>query len=75
MIHIDRLRTPQDLVRRIDTLFTLSAAKIRNLETTWEPGSGAPVFTVNGRYTARGWTEWTEGFQYGACAPAVRRHR
>ncbi len=66
MIHIDRLRTPQDLVRRIDTLFTLSAHKIRDLETTWEPGSGAPVFTVNGRYTARGWTEWTEGFQYGA---------
>ena len=66
MIHIDRLRTPQDLVRRIDTLFTLSADKIRDLETTWESGSGAPVFTVNGRYTARGWTEWTEGFQYGA---------
>ena len=66
MIHIDRLRTPQDLVRRIDTLFTLSAHKIRDLETTWEQGSGAPVFTVNGRYTARGWTEWTEGFQYGA---------
>ena len=28
--------------------------------------SGAPVFTVDGRYTARGWTEWTEGFVYGA---------
>jgi hypothetical protein len=66
MIHIDRLRTPEDLVRRIDTLFTLSADKIRDLESTWEPRSGAPVFTVNGRYTARGWTEWTEGFQYGA---------
>ena len=24
------------------------------------------MFTVNGRYTARGWTEWTEGFVYGA---------
>jgi hypothetical protein len=24
------------------------------------------VFTVDGRYTARGWTEWTQGFQYGS---------
>jgi hypothetical protein len=23
------------------------------------------VYTVNGRYTARGWTEWTQGFLYG----------
>ncbi len=26
---------------------------------------GAPVFTAGGRYTTRGWTQWTEGFQYG----------
>src|SRR5206468_428566 len=24
-----------------------------------------PVFTVKGRYTSRGWTEWTQGFQFG----------
>ena len=24
------------------------------------------MFTVDGRYTARGWTEWTQGFQYGS---------
>jgi hypothetical protein len=23
------------------------------------------VFTAGGRYTSRGWTDWTEGFQYG----------
>jgi hypothetical protein len=66
MIRIDRARTPQDLVPRIDRLFTLSAAKILSIERTSSPGNGAPVFTVNGRYTARGWTEWTEGFQYGS---------
>ena len=27
---------------------------------------GSPVFTVAGRYSTRGWTEWTEGFQYGS---------
>ena len=24
------------------------------------------VFTAAGRYTSRGWTEWTQGFQFGA---------
>jgi hypothetical protein len=26
-----------------------------------------PVFTIAGQYTSRGWTEWTQGFQFG-CA-------
>jgi unsaturated chondroitin disaccharide hydrolase len=66
MIHIDRTRTAKDLAPRVDRMFELSAAKIRSLEDSWRPGDGAPVFTVEGRYTARGWTEWTEGFQYGS---------
>ena len=66
MIRIDRTRTPADLVPKIDRLFTLSAGKIRSIEQASRPGDGAPVFTVEGRYTARGWTEWTEGFQYGS---------
>ena len=66
MIQIDRPRTPQDLVKKVDRLFDLSADKIQSLERSWTPSSGAPVFTVEGRYTARGWTEWTEGFQYGS---------
>ena len=24
------------------------------------------MFTVSGRYTSQGWTEWTQGFQYGS---------
>ncbi len=66
MIRIDRTRTPTDLVPKIDRLFALSAGKIRSIEQSSRPGDGAPVFTVEGRYTARGWTEWTEGFQYGS---------
>ena len=31
-----------------------------------DPPKGSPVFTVAGKYTARGWTEWTQGFQYGS---------
>jgi unsaturated chondroitin disaccharide hydrolase len=66
MIQIDRTRTPKDLLDKINKLFELSAAKIHSLEKSWNPANGAPVFTVQGRYTARGWTEWTEGFQYGS---------
>ena len=66
MIHIDRPRTPNDLLGAIDQFFELSAGKIQSLERSWTSSSGAPVFTVDGRYTARGWTEWTEGFQYGS---------
>lgn len=58
--------TPRQLRPRIQQLFELSAAKILSLERTWRPARGAPVFTVHGRYTTRGWTEWTQGFQYGS---------
>ena len=66
MIRIDRGRSPSDLVPAIDRLFALSANKIRSVESTWRPEQGAPVFTVAGRYQARGWTEWTQGFQFGS---------
>ena len=65
-IQIDRKRTPQDLLPKVERLFELSAQKIRSLEKSWNPADGAPVFTVAGRYQARGWTEWTQGFQFGA---------
>lgn len=59
---------PADLLPGLARMWDLSAAKIRSLEQTCPPGSGAPVFTVEGKYTARGWTEWTQGFQYGSSA-------
>lgn len=66
MISFDRRRTPADLQKNVDRLFELSAGKIRALDKSWLPSRGAPVFTVEGQYTQRGWTEWTEGFVYGA---------
>ena len=57
---------PQDLSAKLDRVWAASAEKIRSLEKTWDPGQGAPVFTVKGRYTAKGWTEWTQGFQFGS---------
>src|SRR6476659_7072804 len=66
MLQVDRRRTTQDLLPRIARVFELSAGKIQALEDTWRPEDGAPVFTVKGRYQARGWTEWTQGFQFGS---------
>jgi hypothetical protein len=58
--------TPERLLPKLRRLFDLSAVKIRSLEKTWDPAQGSPVCTVDGRYTSRGWTEWTQGFQFGA---------
>ena len=66
MIGLSRTRTARDLVPKIERLFEVSAAKIRALEDRWTPSDGAPVSTIEGRYAARGWTEWTQGFQFGA---------
>jgi hypothetical protein len=63
---IDRTRTPADLLPKVNRLFELSAPKIESLERSWRPEDGAPVFTVEGRYRTRGWTEWTQGFQFGS---------
>src|SRR5437764_4241048 len=66
MMHIDRERTAGDLLPAIERMFVLSAQKIRAIAETWRPEDGAPVFTAGGRYQSRGWTEWTQGFQFGS---------
>src|SRR6266498_176320 len=65
-MRIDRKLTSRKLVPKIERLFALSGRKILSLEKSWKPQDGAPVFTVKGKYTARGWTEWTQGFQFGS---------
>lgn len=66
MIQVRSDLTPASLGPKIVTLFEASAAKIHSLEAAWDPSQGAPVFTIDGKYTSRGWTEWTQGFQFGA---------
>ena len=58
--------TPAALAGKLHRLFDLSAQKIQSLQETWKPSQGSPVFTVDGRYTSRGWTEWTQGFHIGS---------
>jgi hypothetical protein len=66
MIRLDPDLTPEQLMPAVRRLWELSAAKIVAIERSRRPGEGAPVFTVEGRYTSRGWTDWTEGFQFGS---------
>ncbi len=55
-----------ELSQKLNTFFKLSGEKIKDIESNYDSSKGSPVFTVNGRYTTRGWTEWTEGFVYGS---------
>ena len=66
-MQIDMTVNAADLADAAGRVFEAAAGKVRAIAETSDPHSGAPVYTVAGRYTQRGWTEWTEGFQYG-CA-------
>jgi hypothetical protein len=66
-MNIDETIAPPQLQPQLDRLFTLAAQKVRLIDKTRDASQGAPVFTVEGKYTSKGWTEWTQGFQYG-CA-------
>src|SRR2546423_906134 len=66
MIKINMTIKPMDLVSKLKKFWELSAEKINLLERNYDVSKGSPVFTINGNYTTRGWTEWTQGFLYGS---------
>lgn len=66
MIKLAKQLTPADLLPKLARFWSRSAECIEAIEVSCPPGAASPVFTVDGRYTARGWTEWTQGFQYGS---------
>jgi unsaturated chondroitin disaccharide hydrolase len=66
MLTISDTITSEKLLPKISRLFDLSGSKIISIEKTWDSDRGTPVFTENGTYTSRGWTEWTQGFQFGS---------
>ena len=57
--------TPRDLLPAVKQTLQLAAEKNLRLDGRWKASDGAPVITVQGRYAARSWTQWTQGFQYG----------
>ncbi|RQW04669.1 glycosyl hydrolase, partial [candidate division KSB1 bacterium] len=66
MMKINYELQPHDLTAKIESVWRLSGDKILAIEKNYDVSQGSPVFTVKGQYTTRGWTEWTQGFQYGS---------
>lgn len=58
--------TVESLKEKLDRFWELSADKIYSIQNNYDSTQGSPVFTVAGKYSTRGWTEWTQGFQYGS---------
>ena len=55
-----------EVQKKLENFWKVSGQKILCIEDEFDTSQGAPVFTVNGKYASRGWTEWTQGFQYGS---------
>src|SRR6516164_5162685 len=66
MIDTRKQLTAASLLPKLRRVFDVSGPKIQSIEKTWSPAQGSPVCTVDGRYASRGWTEWTQGFQFGS---------
>jgi unsaturated chondroitin disaccharide hydrolase len=66
MINLDINADPVFLSGKLRDFWELSGQKINLIDKYYDETMGSPVFTVGGRYSTRGWTEWTQGFQYGS---------
>ncbi|MCM5664345.1 glycoside hydrolase family 88 protein [Galbibacter mesophilus] len=54
-----------DFSNDLNDFWKLVTKKVWALHKNYDESQGSPVFTVEGKYTTRGWTEWTQGFQFG----------
>jgi rhamnogalacturonyl hydrolase YesR len=66
MLVPDTSITASALKPALSTFWELSGKKIRLIDSNYDHSGGSPVFTVEGQYTTRGWTEWTQGFEFGS---------
>jgi hypothetical protein len=57
---------PKDLESQLERFWQVSGEKIKRIAEEYDTAKGSPVYTWAGKYTTRGWTEWTQGFQYGS---------
>lgn len=66
MINTNKVLKVKDLENQLQHFWQLSGEKINLIDKNYDLLKGTPVYTVEGRYTTRGWTEWTQGFQFGS---------
>jgi len=64
-MEIDNTITFKDVSKELKSFWELVIKKVHALEKNYDETKGSPVFTIDGKYTTRGWTEWTQGFQFG----------
>jgi unsaturated chondroitin disaccharide hydrolase len=63
---IDFENKSSDLSQKLEKFWALSGEKIRMIDKEYDHSQGSPVYTIDGKYSTRGWTEWTQGFEYGS---------
>ncbi|MFP6899690.1 MAG: glycosyl hydrolase, partial [Opitutales bacterium] len=62
----DKELGPSDLLDELVRFNEISGAKILAINEQYDESKGSAVFTVEGKYATRGWTEWTQGFVCGS---------
>lgn len=65
-VKIDRAYSAAEMQGKLERLWELSSAKIESIRRDYDRAAGSPVYTKQGKYTSRAWTEWTKGFEYGS---------
>ena len=66
VIDIDESLVPGDLLPAIGRMWEAGGRKVRAIAASAGRRGGTPVITVDGAYVAQGWTEWTQGFEFGS---------
>lgn len=66
MLEISQTISYADFAPLFGRFWDLSGNKILRISEEYDHSQGSPVFTCEGIYTSRGWTEWTQGFEYGS---------
>lgn len=65
-MHINSQLQPEHLIEKINNLWSLSGDKLKSMSSSLKGTKGSPVVTVEGKYSPRNWTDWTQGFQFGS---------
>ncbi|MFP4427401.1 MAG: hypothetical protein ACLFPP_13185 [Spirochaetaceae bacterium] len=65
MIETKNAPSLKEVAAKLPKVIESGAGATQRLREAWDPSKGAPVYTAKGVYATRGWTEWTQGFQFG----------
>jgi unsaturated chondroitin disaccharide hydrolase len=65
-MQVNAMLRPADFKPRLERFWELSGTKIEAIAGSYGDSEDSPVCTVDGVYTGRAWTDWTQGFQFGS---------